>query len=127
MEVARLLVDHRADCTVQMDGGMSALTLACKAGHKQLVRLVLDARSDVDVRTEKGMTPLLYASREGRTQVCLLLLQHRASHQVMSSLDVISQHVTLLVSVSDSCAATILDVDVDVTVSDISRGGPVPV
>ena len=56
-------------------GGRSALYIASREGHAEVVRLLLRAGASPDVARSDGVTPLLGAAHQGHTTVVRLLLQ----------------------------------------------------
>jgi hypothetical protein len=55
-------------------GGKSALHLACRRGHLEVVKLLIGAGAHVEGRDAGGKTPLMEAARKGQKEVVLALL-----------------------------------------------------
>jgi hypothetical protein len=64
---------------VTVDGGHTALMLACRAGHFLVARELLRAGATVDATDDAGLTALDHAQDCERTEVVAMLLEH-ASH-----------------------------------------------
>jgi uncharacterized protein len=59
-------------------GGATAMMLAAKQGHEEIVELLLHHRARVDKELPNGVTALFVAAVEGRAKVVEILLQHNA-------------------------------------------------
>ena len=76
--------------------GLSALHLAAKSGHTEVVLLLLDGGVEVDLRDAEGRTALHCAAQSPHVAVCALLLArgasvHARTQTEASVLDVASQ------------------------------------
>jgi ankyrin repeat protein len=58
VEIARMLIDAKADVNVQDDGGCTPLRMGAFYGEVEIVRMLIDAGADVNVQDEDGMTAL---------------------------------------------------------------------
>ena len=81
IDVIRLLLNHSAHHSINMNDVMLALMCACKDGHKSVVQLLLEhSPKDIELNTEyNGMSALMCACKNGRIGVVQLLLER--SHQ----------------------------------------------
>jgi ankyrin repeat protein len=52
----------------------SALHLAARGGHTNIVRMIMQHKVDINISDGEGQTPLMYAVAEGREEVVLCLL-----------------------------------------------------
>ena len=58
--------------------GRTALTVAAKAGHIDIVKILLERGASVDIEDELGLTPLFYAAEQGHTEIVKNLLSRGA-------------------------------------------------
>ena len=78
-EVAKLLLDHKANVNARVTDGDTPLYIAAQNGHTEVVKLLLDHKADVNAsRHTDGATPLHIAAHNGHTEVVKLLLDHKA-------------------------------------------------
>ena len=78
VDVARLLVEHGAEVTVQDNDGSTPLHFAVWAGNLDVARLLVDHGADVTAQDVHGSTPLHRAVKEGSVDLAQLLIQHIA-------------------------------------------------
>ena len=79
VDVARLLLEFRAEVDRRDKWGTTPLIAAAKEGHDDVVRVLLDAGADVDANEEEGKKSALdYACCEGYTSTAQLLLARGA-------------------------------------------------
>jgi len=78
VEVARVLIEHGADMTVQDERGSTPLHDASRTGHKELAQFLLEHGADVTAQDKDGSTPLHQASGSGRMKLAQLLVEHNA-------------------------------------------------
>ena len=71
---ARALLDAKADASVHMSGGWTALMLACQAGSAPIVSALVHVHSSVDARLDNGWTGLMLASAHGHLEIANVLL-----------------------------------------------------
>jgi hypothetical protein len=71
----------------KIEGGLTALLLACVRGHAESVRVLLDAGVDVNGKTARGGTPLMWAagSRDNTTETVQVLLEAGAAVNAKTS------------------------------------------
>ena len=81
LEVARLLLEAKADKEKVNDTGASALLIAAYLGHIEVARLLLDAKADKDKAKYSGATPLYIAAQNGHLEVARLLLDAKADKE----------------------------------------------
>ena len=74
LDMAKLLVAHKADVTVQNRYGVPPLSLACTNGNEHIVQLLLDAGADPNMKLRGGETTLMTAARTGRVGSVTALL-----------------------------------------------------
>ncbi|KJA25039.1 hypothetical protein HYPSUDRAFT_135397, partial [Hypholoma sublateritium FD-334 SS-4] len=58
IDIARFLIDQKADVDKVDGAGWSALHIAVSAGQENVVQELIGAGADVNRQNEKGMTPL---------------------------------------------------------------------
>eukprot|EP00439_Symbiodinium_sp_Y106_P048645 s4315_g6.t1 len=78
LQVARLLLEAKADKDKAMEHGITSLYIAAQKGQQELARLLLEANADKDEATHHGTTPLYIALEAGHLEVASLLLQAKA-------------------------------------------------
>ncbi len=76
IEVAKLLLDHKADTNAKLADGATALMWASILGQTEMVKLLLEHGADADLGLSDGSTPLQWAALYDRTGVVKLLAQH---------------------------------------------------
>ena len=74
--MGRLLLEHRADATVQQKDGWTPLHLASNAGYEDIARLLLEHGTDATAQDENGWAPLHVASEKGHEDIVRFLLEH---------------------------------------------------
>ena len=74
--VARML-DANADVEDLLNG-RSALSVACKQGHVDVVRLLIENGADIESEDNDGRTPLRYACEQQRLAVIRVLIDSNA-------------------------------------------------
>jgi ankyrin len=78
-EVIRLLLAKGADCTAMTSYGESALHIASRNGHENVVQLLMAGEKvDIDVQNKRGETELHVAAAGGHVEVVRLLLENDA-------------------------------------------------
>lgn len=65
LRIARFLVEHGADVTIQTDIGETALHAAARYCRLPMVQLLIDSGADVSARDNNGLTPLICAAHYG--------------------------------------------------------------
>ena len=78
LEVARFLLDNKAQVTAKDNSGSTPLHVAANNGHKAMVELLLGRGADVNARDNLQQTPLHLAASEGYQAVAEALLAHGA-------------------------------------------------
>ena len=76
LEVARILLQHKADQNALNKEGQTPLHLASAGGHINVAQLLLEHGVDVDVLDDDRQTPLHLASAGGHFNVAQLLFKH---------------------------------------------------
>ena len=79
LEVARLLLDAKANIDKAKNDGTTPLLIAAENGHLEVARLLLDAKANIDKAKNDGTTPLLIAAQNGHLEVARLLLDAKAN------------------------------------------------
>ena len=79
MDLVRDLFQYAVlDLTWQDREGMTALMIASREGHTEIVQMLLERTEiDVNLQDEDGMTALMNASWYGRTEIVNLIKSHR--------------------------------------------------
>lgn len=71
---------------LQADDGMSALHLAAKAGHVNIINILLDTeRINIDITDDGGWTPLIWAAEHMEVEAVKLLLKRKADPNLRDS------------------------------------------
>jgi ankyrin repeat protein len=85
VEVARVLLDHGANATLETANGETALHIVSRGEYDSeehgigIARLLLGRGLDVNAREKNGRTSLHYAAFKGRVEVAQFLLDHGAN------------------------------------------------
>jgi uncharacterized protein len=84
VEIARLLIDGRADVEAVARNPMRVRPLhsAAAAGQLEIARLLVEAGADVNERQERGFTPLHAAAQNGDVELTRLLLERGADPEL---------------------------------------------
>ncbi|CAE7423520.1 FRAS1 [Symbiodinium sp. KB8] len=64
LEVARLLLEAKADKDKTLNDGATPLYISVQHGHLEVARILLDAKADMDKGKNNGATPLFIADKE---------------------------------------------------------------
>jgi hypothetical protein len=59
LNVAKLLIEHKANIEIHSNDGCCALIRASNYGHMEIVRLFVDNGADINVRSKSGNTALI--------------------------------------------------------------------
>jgi len=86
MDVARLLIEAKADVHAVLDRGDTTLMLAASRGQLDLVQTFLNAGVGVNAANKGNLTPLMYAAEAGHIDVLNALLAAGADVNALSSL-----------------------------------------
>jgi hypothetical protein len=78
INVAKLLLENKADVNAKANNGSTPLHLAAAKGNKDMVELLLDNKADVDAKDNDGWSPLHSAVTYGRKDVEDFLREHGA-------------------------------------------------
>ncbi|TXK59710.1 ankyrin repeat domain-containing protein [Alkalisalibacterium limincola] len=78
----QLLLKHKARVDAGNSSGRTALMMACKAGHAEIVQVLLDAGADRNATDEEGQSPLLLAAAQGHIDVIRRLVHPRLDASV---------------------------------------------
>ena len=81
--MARVLVDYKADVNAKGKGGRTPLHLAVMYDHRDIVELLLANGADVNAKDDDGVTPLHYAAWHDYVKVTKILLAHGADVNAM--------------------------------------------
>jgi len=84
VDVARLLIEHGADATIQSKDGTTPLHQASQCGHVDVARILIEHGADATAQSKDGTTPLHRASQWGRVDVAQLLIEHGADSTAQS-------------------------------------------
>jgi len=74
-DMAKLLIDHRADVNAADGTGLTALHYAAQNNEPDLIDLLVKAGAKVDPANREGLTPLMTAAREGYPESVSHLLE----------------------------------------------------
>ena len=74
-----MLLEFRADLSLQRDDGQTALLNACYTGVLPVVRFLLVNRANVNDGCNRQQTPVMVACHDGHKALVELLLSHKAS------------------------------------------------
>ena len=77
VDMATLLLEHRAVPDKSSVDGMTPLLFAAQKGFVEVAKVLLEHRADPDKSRDDGVTPLLRAALKGFVDVAKLLLEHR--------------------------------------------------
>lgn len=66
------------DIRVKVKGNNTALNLAARSGHIEIMKFLLESRADTNSRNDFAETPLMCAANRARGNVCRLLLERGA-------------------------------------------------
>lgn len=78
-EVAKFLLDNRANIDARAPNGATALMLAARGGHLDLARLLIQRVADVNAETDRGITALRWANETKNTDIARMLQQAGAT------------------------------------------------
>ena len=80
VDIAKTLVNHKANVNVKTDSGDTPLTLAARHEHDTVVHALLsDSQCLVDAKGQDGYTALQYSCRCGHVDIARTLLNHKAN------------------------------------------------
>lgn len=77
-EIARYLLDNKADVNSSNNDGLTPLHMASWYGHEAVVQTLLENKASVDEQDFDGDTPLLNACRYKHLSIVKLLTKHQA-------------------------------------------------
>lgn len=77
-EIAKLLLEQRADVNAKQSDGDTALIRAAASGNAPLVRLLIDQGAEVNAKGSEGKTPLMWALKRGDMELVAILLEKGA-------------------------------------------------
>ena len=80
-----LRIESCSDPNTQDNDGRTALMVASKNGHQQVVELLLNEKADLNIQNNDGMTALMLASKNGHQQVVELLLNEKADPNIQNN------------------------------------------
>ena len=68
-QVARALIEAKADIEAVMNAGGNALMLACQNGHDYVFRELLKAGANLESKNKDGFTALMLSCQNGHLEV----------------------------------------------------------
>ena len=78
VDLARGLLDRKANIHQRANGGTDALMYASMNGHVPVLVLLISRGADVNARSNDGLTALAFAARYDELPACLYLISQRA-------------------------------------------------
>jgi len=78
IDIARFLIDQKAEVDKTDSSGWTPLHIAVSAGHENVVQELIGAGADVNRKNDKGLTPLHYAASKSRIDIGRLLISRGA-------------------------------------------------
>ncbi len=78
MEVAKLLIEGRADVNRPGEAGSTPLLAGIQNGHMEVTKLLVEDHADVNLALQDAATPLLAGTQNGDIEVTKLLIEGHA-------------------------------------------------
>jgi len=78
IDIARFLIDQKAEVDKTDGSGWTPLHIAVSAGHENVVQELIGAGADVNRKNDKGLAPLHYAASKSRIDIGRLLISRGA-------------------------------------------------
>ncbi|XP_052072937.1 uncharacterized protein LOC127711032 [Mytilus californianus] len=72
-DIARLLLDHKANVNVKKKDGTTSLFYACEVGHEDIVELLLEKGADQKICRKDKTSPVDIATRNGHDSILMML------------------------------------------------------
>ena len=83
LDIAELLLEHKAEVNVQEDiGQYTALMAAADFGNKDIVQLLIKNKADLSIKNVNEETALMRASRQGHIEIVQLILNETNGNQI---------------------------------------------
>ncbi|KAL8793017.1 MAG: hypothetical protein Q9195_004421 [Heterodermia aff. obscurata] len=83
----RLLIDHKADCNIPQNEGLTPLLIAAKQNDEAALQLLLQqAHTDPNLPDQKGSSPLMHASEENKIPCVRALLKHGVETEAVNNM-----------------------------------------
>ena len=79
VEIARILIDGRANLDIPDMNGNTALIMAARNGHDEIARILIDGRANLNSADVSGNTALIHASRMDYVEIARILIDGRAN------------------------------------------------
>jgi ankyrin repeat protein len=95
-DIARLLINHKADVHARTNSGFTPLMFAAQQGDLESARTLLDSGSDVNEATPDGDTPLLIAAASGHEAFSLFLLDKGANPNAAERNGITALHYAIM-------------------------------
>jgi len=95
-DVARLLIEHKADVHARTNSGFTPLLFAAQQGDADSAQILLHAGADVNEATPDGDTPLLVASASGHEAFSIFLLEHGANPNAADRNGITALHYAII-------------------------------
>ncbi|CAC5404897.1 unnamed protein product [Mytilus coruscus] len=72
-DIAKLLLDHKANVNVKKKDGTTPLFYACEVGHEDIVELLLEKGADQKICRKDKTSPVDIATRNGHDSIVMML------------------------------------------------------
>ena len=91
VDIVQACIEHGADLSEE-NGATTALSLAVKNSHTEVVKLLIEEGCDVNGIDSHGHTSLHTACREGQLEVAQVLLEHNAEVHAIDKMGCTALH-----------------------------------
>ena len=96
VDIARTLIEHRANVDAATDTGDTPLHFACRWAFKDLVVLMVDHGADLNAKNRAGEFPLLWLSLVGAADLASVLIERGAEVNAKTNRGATALHVAVL-------------------------------
>jgi ankyrin repeat protein len=95
-DIARVLIEHKADVHARTNDGFTPLLFAAQQGDADSAQMLLTAGVDVNEATPDGDNPLLIASASGHEAFSMFLLEHGANANAADRNGITALHYAII-------------------------------